>query len=309
MPPIDFTSYQVIIPLLAFCAAMTVGGALIVAKVARRQPLKERLLGSGEDLPETREGGSSFTLEAIGRVGKSVSGKGPSKNLRQELAQAGYHSPNAAMIYAGAKLLLFLLGLGAAALLVLSLDLRPPVKVLAALSSGAVISFVPNIVVGVQRSKRRGEIRSHLPDAIDLLEICVSAGMGLDMAWNAVSGEVRRVSAVLADEMALTNLEIHLGAQRAAAMRHMAERTGAEELSSLVATLVQSERFGTSLAEALRTFAKSLREERSQKAEEAAEKMAVKLLFPMVLFIFPAMLIVVAGPAFLKIFKMIAGSS
>ena len=148
----------------------------------------------------------------------------------------------------------------------------------------------------------------HLPHAIDLLEICVSSGMGLEMAWNAVGDEVRRVSTILADEMALANLEMHLGADRASAMRHMAERTGAEEISSLVATLVQSERFGTKVADALRVFAESMRIERSQRAEEAAEKMAVKLLFPLILFIFPSMLIVCAGSAVIQIVQVLGGN-
>src|SRR5690606_5093317 len=107
-----------------------------------------------------------------------------------------------------------------------------------------------------------------------------------------------------ADEMALANLELQLGATRAEAMRHLGERTGADEFSSLVAMLVQSERFGTSIAEALSIFATSMRERRSQKAEETAEKMAVKLLFPLVLCIFPVMLIVMAGPAVLTIMKI-----
>jgi tight adherence protein C len=101
--------------------------------------------------------------------------------------------------------------------------------------------------------------------------------------------------------MALTNLEIHLGSPRGTAMRNMAERTGVDELSSLVAVLIQSERFGTSISEAMRSFASGMRETRSQKAEEMAEKTAVKLLFPMVVFVFPAILIVAAGPAALKI--------
>ena len=137
----------------------------------------------------------------------------------------------------------------------------------------------------------------HLPDALDLLEICISAGMGLDTAWNAVADEVRHVCPTLADEMALANLEMHLGAPRAVALRHMAERTTCEDLSSLVAIMVQSERFGTSIASALQTFAASMRQVRSQRAEEKAEKMAVKLIVPMVAFIFPAVMIVLAGPA------------
>ena len=109
------------------------------------------------------------------------------------------------------------------------------------------------------------------------------------------------MSAPLADEMALTNLELHLGGSRAVAMRHMAKRTGVDDITSFVAVLVQSERFGTSIGEAVRTFAESMREERSLRAQEAAEKMAVKLLIPLVLFIFPALFAVLVGPAGIQI--------
>jgi tight adherence protein C len=130
--------------------------------------------------------------------------------------------------------------------------------------------------------------------------------MGMDMAWNSVSDEVRAVSPTLADEMALTNLEIHLGAPRVVAMRNMARRTGADELSSLVAVLVQSERFGTSVVDALRTYANAMRETRSMRSQEAAEKMAVKLLFPMILFIFPSVILVMIGPAGMTLYKVFA---
>src|SRR5690606_2953714 len=113
------------------------------------------------------------------------------------------------------------------------------------------------------------------------------------------------VCPLLADEMALTNLEIHLGEERGTAIRHMAERTGADDLSSLVATLVQSERFGTSVAEALIVFAKNLRELRSMRAEEEAEKLAVKMLFPMMFFIFPVEIIIAVGPAAIALTKML----
>jgi tight adherence protein C len=128
----------------------------------------------------------------------------------------------------------------------------------------------------------------------------------MDMAWNAVADEIRRVSGVLADEMALANLEVHLGVQRPDAMRHMAERTGAAEISSLVAMLVQTERFGTSIGVALKTFAESIREQRSLLAQETAEKMAVKLIVPMVVLIFPAIVIVMAGPAAMELYKMLS---
>jgi tight adherence protein C len=155
----------------------------------------------------------------------------------------------------------------------------------------------------MQLKKRHDEIRRHLPEAVDLLEVCVSSGIGLDMAWNIVADEIQHVSTTLADAMALTNFEIHLGASRAEAMRRMATRTGVDELASLAAILIQTERFGTSIAAALRVFAESMREERTFTAQENAEKMAVKLILPMVLFIFPAVLIIVAGPAAIAIAK------
>ncbi len=128
------------------------------------------------------------------------------------------------------------------------------------------------------------------------------------MAWNSVARQIRGVSGAFADEMELTNLEINLGVPRSTAMRHMAERTGAEDISSLVALLIQSDRFGASIVDALRTFAQSMRESRSQEASEAAEKMSVKLLFPMVLFIFPALLIVMVGPAILELVKTLGNA-
>ena len=233
--------------------------------------------------------------------------EGTTPRLREELACAGYHSRNASLIYIGAKVTLFLIGLGALVPLVMPLNM-PLAGRLSLIACGATaLFFVPNMLVSARRRKRSLEVRHNLPDALDLLEICVSSGMGLDMAWNAVTDEIRRVSTILADEMSLANLQIHLGASRAVAMRQMASRTGADELSSLVAILVQSERFGTSVAEALKTFAKSMREQRSQRAEEAAEKMAVKLLFPMVLFIFPAVLIVAVGPSGIQLARVMFG--
>jgi len=127
--------------------------------------------------------------------------------------------------------------------------------------------------------------------------------------WNAVTAEMHTVSSILADEMALTNLEMHLGAPRALAMRHLADRTKADELASLVAVMVQSERFGTSMSDAMRTFASSMREQRSHKAQEEAETMAVKLIFPMIIFLFPAVVLVTAGPAGISLVHAIQSSN
>lgn len=299
-------SFEFIIPALVFISVMALGGAVITARVARREPLQARLRGPALIAPDSRRGRKRLG-QALESVGEMAAPSGPTPRLREELARAGYHSRNAALIYIGAKVFLLLIGLAVLAPLVMPLDLRLAAR-LGIIGCGATfLFFLPNMLVSMRRQKRSLEVRHHLPDALDLLEICVSSGMGLDMAWNAVSEEIRRVSIILSDEMALANLQIHLGASRAVAMRQMAARTGADELSSLVAILVQSERFGTSVADALKTFAKSMREQRSQRAEESAEKMAVKLLFPMVLFIFPAILIVAVGPSGIQLARVMFG--
>ncbi|MDB5357547.1 MAG: tight adherence protein [Phycisphaerales bacterium] len=294
---------QIVIPALVGGAVITFGGAVLLGRYARKAPLQARLRGlaSGGAIALTPEADSQRFGALVQNLGSAVSSGRSSKTLREQLTQAGYHDPNAAAIYLGAKALLLAVGLLTSASLTLVLPLDMQYKLLIVMTSSLSKFFIPNLVVASRRSKRRGEIRRHLPDAIDLLEICASAGMGIDMAWNSVTEEVRAVSPTLADEMALTNLEIHLGAPRTDAMRHMAQRTGADELSSLVAVLVQSDRFGTSITEALRTFATSMRETRSQRAQESAEKMAVKLIFPMIIFIFPAAVLVMAGPAFIML--------
>ena len=297
---------EFLIPLLAFVAVIAIGSAVRVAKKSRRQQLELRLLDDNVFADENADEEESQPsdkgpLDLVRRVGGLVSPRGPSTRLANHLAQAGYYNRSAPTIYLGAKAILFFLGLGLTGLLTANLEAPATTKLLWVICGAAMFSFIPNVFVRARRQKRCKDARCHLPDAVDLLEICVSAGMGLDMAWNSVSDEIRRVSSVLADEMSLTNLEMQLGAGRADAMRNMAQRTGVGELSSLVSVLLQSERFGASIQDALRTFAESMREQRSQHAQESAERSAVKLLFPMIIFIFPAMIVVAAGPAGLKI--------
>jgi tight adherence protein C len=302
----QLTLEQIGVPLLIFAAVMLIGGAFLAVSFIRRRAIHERLhrdRGSRAALDGER---ASFGL--LNAVGETATGGKTTGKLARELAAAGFHGQSASYIFMGTKILMLVGGLLLAGALVLPMELAPLQKLVAAVAAAAVLSFVPNMYVQMRRRARTAEIRRTLPVATDLLEICVSSGMGLDMAWNAVADEVRQVSPTLADEMALANLEMQLGAPRPVAMRHMAERTGAEELTSLVALLLQSERFGTSIGDALRMFATTMREERTQKAEEAAEKMTVKLLFPMVLFIFPAALIVMVGPAMIMLIDALSES-
>jgi tight adherence protein C len=243
----------------------------------------------------------SGLLKLLEKVGNLASHGHASTSLWEQLIRAGYFSTAAPAIYTGIKMLLLTIGVAGTAILVLPMELHIATKVALISIGGAVLFFIPNIIIMIRLKKHHDEICQHLPEAIDLLEICVSSGIGLGMAWNIVADEIQNVSPTLASSMALTNFEIHLGVSRVEAMRHMSDRTGVDELSSLAAILVQTERFGTSIATTLRVFAASMREERLFTAEENAEKMAVKLIIPMVLFIFPAVLITLVGPAIMAI--------
>ncbi len=298
---------EFLIPLLTFLAITALGGAFLSARLAAQEPMRTRL----SELQRSRPNDiatSAWPMRLLAALSGLTSAKGPSDNLRAELASAGFHGRNAASVYMGSKLVLLLSGVVGLTAALLPVETWPlGVRGLMVLWGGGILFFIPNFVVRQRREARQADIRRAVPDAIDLLEVCVSSGMGLDAAWNAVADEIRSVNPILADELALTDLEIHLGAPRATAMRHMAARTGVAEIASLVGVLVQAERFGTSVADSLKTFAASMRELRSQRAEESAEKMPIKLLFPLVLLMFPAVLIVIAGPAGIQWAEIIAG--
>lgn len=296
---------QYIIPILVFVAVLCLGVAVVVLLRARRGFVAVRLNAAQTVAASGQPSGAHGVVSAFGAMALP---REPSRGLRDYLASAGFHHHSAAATYMGIKVLLMIIGLCIGALVVLTFTLSASIQFLLIVGIPLTLFIVPNFFVLARRRSRRAEIRRHLPDIIDLLEICVSAGMGLDMAWNSVNDEIRNVSPTMADEMALTMLESHLGAPRTVAMRHMAQRTGAVELASLVALLVQSERFGTSIGDALRLFANSMRDDRSQRAEEAAEKNAVKLLIPLVFCIFPVMLIVSVGPAVLRLYEMVTAS-
>jgi tight adherence protein C len=299
--------HEVLIPLLALVAVTATGGALLVRRGRTAAAMRVRIANFGQQVVATIALPTRGVARSIERAATAVSLGSPSAKLREQLARAGYYAANAGSVYLGLKTLIFLTSVAGLTSVLLPLGYAPAPTMTVVLGCAAVLSFIPNIVVKAKRVSRASDMRQHLPDALDLLEICVSSGMGLDTAWNSVSDEVRGVSTALADEMALTSLQLRLGGTRSVAMRNMAERTGVDEVSSLVAALVQSERFGTSISDALRVFAGSMRERRSQNAAEAAEKTAVKLLFPMVLFIFPVVFVVTVGPAAIQIYKLISG--
>ncbi len=297
---------QLLVPFLVFIAVGAIGAAILIGRSARLQQMRLRMEEFGAIAPsiDDTDAQTPGFWKMFEQIGAKFASKDNSAGMQQSMAQAGFFAPAAPSIYLGVRMITLTVGLIVAAMFVLPTDLSTMIKLTIIFGAGWVMSLIPSLYVDIRRSQRATQIRHHLPDAVDMLEICVSAGMGLDMAWNAVAEEIRRVSPILADEMALTNLEIHLGAGRAEAMRHMADRTGSDDLNSLVSTLVQSERFGTAVSDALRTFAVSMREIRQTRAAESAEKMGIKMLFPMIAFILPSILIVMGGGAVIKIMDM-----
>lgn len=219
--------------------------------------------------------------------------------------QAGIRSRNASLVYYGAKTLLPLLAGGLAYLLAQMsggvTDRNTQLLELLLIAIGA--CYLPNLVLWQLRKRRRLELLNAFPDAADLLLVCVESGLGMDAALVRVADEVRPRSLALAQEIHMTNLEIRAGIGRGQALRNMGERTEIDEIASLAAMLSQSERFGTSIGESLRVYSDDLRQRRHTRAEEASAKVSTKMLFPLVLCIFPAIILVILGPALIRIFR------
>lgn len=163
--------------------------------------------------------------------------------------------------------------------------------------------YFPTLILGRLVESRQKKIRQALPDALDLLVVCVEAGQGLNAALKRVSDDFMVSSPALAKELNLVNLEINAGLEREQALRNLADRTGVEELASLCSILIQSDRFGTSVSAALKVQSETLRTTRRQKLEEMAAKTPVKLIFPLIMFIFPAIMVVILGPAVIRVME------
>jgi len=228
--------------------------------------------------------------------------------LKVKLANAGFRREGATVIFLASKTLL---GIGLLLLTLLAAaGSGHPVRTIFGLASiSACVGFLlPNLWLWLAAKSRAEKLTHSLPDCLDLLVVCVEAGLGLDAAMQRVSQEMGNVHPELAEEFTLTNMEVQMGIPRSDALTNLATRTGVPEIKSLTAILIQAERFGTSIASALRVHADSLRTKRRQKAEERAAKTAVKLIIPLILFIFPAIFVVLAGPAVLKLWETLTST-
>ncbi len=220
---------------------------------------------------------------------------------------SSWRSPSAATLYFAAKTVLaLLLPAIAAAAVVASHQVLPGRQFLMLLLMAAACGYyLPNLVLARIAGRRRLEIFETIPDALDLLTVCVEAGLSLERALIKVAGEIHIKSAVLAQELQLVLMEMRAGFSKEKALRNFALRSGVEDVDTLVAMLIQSERFGTSMGDSLRVHADNLRQKRRQVAEEAAAKIGLKLLFPLIFCIFPTLLMVLLGPACIEISRVL----
>lgn len=224
-------------------------------------------------------------------------------NLRLKLACAGYRNPQGQTIFLASKSICAVVGLiiGVVYGITTAQELA---MLMGATAFCAGLGFMlPNMWLSMAANSRKEKIRHALPDTLDLLVVSVESGLALDGALKRVGDEMAQVHKDISDEMRIATMEGQMGIPRGEALENMARRTGLEEVRSLVSVILQAEKFGTSIARALRNQAESLRSKRRQAAEERAQKTAVKLMLPLVLFIFPAMGVVLAGPAAIRMIE------
>ncbi|HIH2749618.1 type II secretion system F family protein [Burkholderia aenigmatica] len=230
-----------------------------------------------------------------------------SSPLRIRLMNAGWRNQSAAALYFTAKTFLAL-AVPCAALLVLVTtrlgDERAILSVILVVLAG-IGYYIPNIVLSQRIKVRQQKIFEDFPDALDLLTVCVEAGLGLDAALMKVSEELRFTSEVVSSELDLLLLEMRSGFTKETALRNLALRTGVEDIESFCTMLIQADRFGTSISESLRVLSDMLRTRRRMRAEERAAKIALKLLFPLIFCIFPALMLVLLGPAMIHVYRVL----
>jgi tight adherence protein C len=225
--------------------------------------------------------------------------------LKVKLANAGFRSESAPAVYSGIRLaalgFFFLLSLG----IMLPKESTPRDKLLYIFMITGCGFYIPSIGLWWLRSKRQQEIFLTLPDALDLMVVCVESGLGLDAAMRKVCDEMKVHAKVLSEELSLANFQLQMGRPKREVLHDLGVRTGVDDVRSLAAILIQADRFGSSVAQALRVQSDSMRTRRRQMAEEKAAKTAVQMLFPLILFIFPGIFVVLIGPAAIQIMEQL----
>lgn len=293
---------------LAIFGAVACGAWWLLEILAKGKPRAERRLDEfrepntrrGDRQATKRSGGMTKLLErATPTFSKPLQPKTEEEvgKLRLKLGYAGFRSETAASVFLGLKLIGLVVGFiigGGALFFTNGLTMKTGMYTV---GCAGVTFFLPDVVLWFLKRSRQANIFFGLPDALDLMVVCVEAGLGLDQAMRKVSDEMKKTYVVIAEEFGLCNLQLQMGRARNEVLHDLGARTGVDDLKALSAILIQADKFGSSVAQALRVQSDSMRTRRRQLAEEKAAKTAVKLIFPLVIFIFPAIFIVLVGPA------------
>jgi tight adherence protein C len=304
---------DVLVPLFVFVlivGAVWGGLSMLSQRNTRTQERLGRLTrpASLADIPDPTASDKDDRFKGIKGAIESMGGlTGPRTELEQSalkirLANAGFRSESAAAIYSGLRLA-SLIGFAVLSLSALWYFQSPMWKAIGVASIAAFGFFLPAIVLWMLKSQRQQAIFLTLPDALDLMVVCVESGLGLDAAMRKVAEEMKDHAKIIAEELNLANFQLQMGRPRREVLHDLGVRTGVDDVRSLAAILIQADRFGSSVAQALRVQSDSMRTRRKQLAEEKAAKTAVQLIFPLVLFIFPGIFVVLVGPAFIQIME------
>jgi tight adherence protein C len=295
---------MIVLATLVFLAVAAAVGGLSLLLVPSRLDRRLQTIES----PGAKQDWGATVAQAVGPFAGVLAPAGDWENspLRLRFINAGIRRDDARLIYFGCKAVLPLVLASSAWLLLRAFTAMDEMTVLMYLLTSALAGvYLPNLALWLRLRERRREIFENFPDAADLMLVCVEAGLGLDAALSRIAEEMGLTSRALAEELHLTNLEMRAGASRAQALRNLALRAGIEEIGTFATMLSQADKFGTSIGESLRVFSEDLRHKRQVRAEEHAAKVPTKMLVPLCLFIFPAIIMVVLGPAMIIIVRTI----
>jgi tight adherence protein C len=302
-----------IVPLAAFGTLFAVSWMVLEWMSGSKPRLEERLDEFKDpSLRRRREAANTGTSEAMAKILQRATpalarplqpkDEKSAGKLKTRLSHAGLRSEGATTVFLGLKFLCLMVGLfvSGGGVLVFGAGLQPLLR--AGLFTCGMF-FLPDAILWYLGKRRKEAIFLGLPDALDLMVVCVEAGLGLDQAMRKVAEEMKKSFRVVAEEFGLCNLQLQMGRSRAAALQDLGQRSGVDDLRSLASILIQADKFGSSIAQALRVQSDSMRTRRRQIAEEKAAKTAVKLIFPLVLFIFPGIFVVLVGPAGISMYR------
>jgi tight adherence protein C len=292
-----------LLPLLVFALASIVIAFVGMRLVAHRAGVLDRRLQevTGNRMDTDFAHQAEAVVKVLQKVGARLP-RSPSEmgKLRLRLVQAGYRRDEALYVFFGLRIAI---AFGAFMLCATPILMRP--NVMFGLGAFGLGYILPGMLLARMSKRRQHRLRMSLADALDLLVVSVEAGLGLDQAMLRVGDELEFAYPDLSDELRLVNLELRAGKGRVDALRNLGERTGVDDLVSLCTMLIQTDKFGTSVAQSLRVHSETLRTKRRQRAEEAAAKTGVKMVFPLVCCIFPAILVVTIGPAAIRFVQVL----